>query len=49
MDGEQSRVLVDSVQRGSVNRPEIHELLTSYFEENSERIWLDALADHGFL
>lgn len=48
MNGKHSRTLVDAVQLGSVSRPEIHELLTNYFEENSERIWIDALADHGF-
>lgn len=49
MNRDHSRALVDSVQRDSVGRTEIHEILVHYFEENSERIWIDALASYGFV
>jgi len=44
-----SRVLIESVERGSVQDPKIEVVLRTYFEENAGVIWEDALASHELL
>jgi hypothetical protein len=44
-----SRVLIDSVERGAVQDPQIEVVLRTYFEENAGVIWSDALASHDLL
>jgi hypothetical protein len=46
MKAEDSRRLIDSVERGSLAEPQIEELLRTYLEKNSNLIWRDALTDH---
>jgi hypothetical protein len=49
MAGTDSRLLIESVERGSVGDPKIQELLRRYFAENADVIWRDALASHKLL
>ena len=44
-----SRVLIESVGRGAVQDPKIEVVLRTYFEENADVIWEDALANHELL
>ena len=44
-----SRLLMASVNRGAVDDPEIEALLRTYFAENSDAIWSDALTTHELL
>jgi len=44
-----SRILIDSVERGVVQDPKIEVVLRTYFEENAGVIWGDALATHELL
>ncbi len=44
-----SRILIDSVARGVVQDPQIEIVLRTYFEENADVIWSDALASHDLL
>lgn len=46
---DDSRLLIDSVQRGAVQDPKIEVVLRTYFEENAGVIWDDALATHELL
>lgn len=49
MDLDDSRVLIGSVERGAVQDPKIEVVLRTYFEENADVIWKDALASHELL
>jgi hypothetical protein len=49
MNAEDSRLLIESVERGSVDGPVIPELLRRYLGENTDAIWSDALASHELL
>jgi hypothetical protein len=46
---DDSRVLVDSVERDAVQDPKIEVVLRTYFEQNADVIWSDALATHELL
>lgn len=46
---DDSRFLIDSVERGAVQDPKIEVVLRTYFEENADVIWSDALATHELL
>jgi hypothetical protein len=46
---DDSRVLIESVERGAVHDPKIEVVLRTYFKENADVIWSDALADHELL
>ena len=45
----ESRVLIESVERGAIQDPKIEVVLRTYFEENADVIWSDALATHELL
>jgi len=49
MSAVDSRVLLESVQRGAVEDPKVERILRNYFEENSDIIWREALTDHDLL
>lgn len=49
MKTEDSGLLIESVERGSVSDPKIQELLLRYFKENADVIWSDALVSHELL
>jgi hypothetical protein len=49
MSLEDSRILIEAVERGAVADPKIEVVLRTYFEENADVIWSDALADHELL
>lgn len=49
MSLEDSRKLAAAVRSEDVNHPEIHELLSGYFEENKLLIWQEALQKHSLL
>ena len=44
-----SRILIESVERGVVEDPKIEVVLRTYLEENAGAIWEDALASHELL
>ena len=46
---EDSRILIESVDRVAVDDPRIEVVLRTYFEENADVIWSDALASHELL
>ncbi len=46
---DDSLFLIDSVERGTVQDPKIEVVLRTYFKENADVIWSDALADHELL
>lgn len=46
---DDSRLLIDLVERGAVQDPQIEIVLRTYFEENADVIWEDALASHELL
>ena len=43
---DDSRILLDSIDRGEVDDPRIETLLRTYFRENMDVIWRDALVSH---
>jgi hypothetical protein len=49
MDLADSRRLIESVERGAVQDPKIEVVLRTYFKENADVIWEDALASHELL
>ena len=49
MSPEDSRLFVGAVDRGDVGDRKIEAALRTYFRENSEAIWSDALTDHELL
>ena len=49
MSLDDSRMLIDAVERGGVAGPKIEVVLRTYFENNVDVIWSDALATHGLL
>jgi hypothetical protein len=49
MSADDSRVLLDSIDRDAAENARVGDLLRSYFRENSEAIWSDALTDHELL
>lgn len=54
MNADDSRLLVTAVEREAVEReavddPRIEAALRTYFRENSEVIWSDALMENGLL
>lgn len=49
MNFDDSRLLIDSVERSVVQDPKIEVVLRTYFEENAGVIWNDALATHELL
>jgi len=49
MNKRDSDNLVDSIQRGGLDQPEVHNIMLSYFLENSEYLWVDALKSHNLL
>jgi hypothetical protein len=46
---DDSRSLIDAVERSTVQDPKIEVVLRSYFKENADVIWEDALASHELL
>jgi len=46
---DDSRVLIASIDRGIVEDPNIEKVLRSYFRENLDLIWSDALTSHELL
>jgi hypothetical protein len=44
-----SHLLVAAVDRGEVEDREVEVVLRTYFRENSDTIWNDALTDHELL
>jgi hypothetical protein len=49
MSAEDSRLLIEAVDRGDVEGQKIEAALRSYFRQNSETIWSEALAEHDLL
>ena len=49
MNAANSRLLIDSLDRGTLADPKVEALLRSYFKENAGPIWGDALSDHELL
>jgi hypothetical protein len=49
MNSEDSRLLIEAVESGSVEDPKIETLLRRHFSENAGSIWSDALASHDLL
>lgn len=49
MGADDSRLLIESVDRGTVSTSEVETLLRTYFAANANVIWRDALASHGLL
>jgi len=46
---DDSRILVSAVGRGATGGPRIEALLRTYFQENADVIWRDALITHELL
>ena len=49
MSREDSRVLIEAVERETLEDPRIDALLRRHFSENEGAIWSDALTSHGLL
>jgi hypothetical protein len=49
MSPDDSRVLLSAIERGETNGPRIEVLLRTYFQENADVIWRDALASYELL
>lgn len=46
MSLEDSQLLLEAVDRETVNSPKVEVTLRTYFVQNSDVIWSDALANH---
>ena len=49
MSADASRTLLATLERAAVEDPIIETLLRSYFQENADVIWNDALTTHELL
>lgn len=49
MSIDDSRILLSAVKRGAVGVPKIEALLHTYFQENADVIWRDAMTTHELL
>lgn len=49
MSLEDSHTLIEAIERGAVADPKIEVVLRTYFGENEDLIWSDALATHDLL
>jgi hypothetical protein len=49
MNERDSRKFIEMLESGNIVQAEMSEILTRYFQENSDVIWEDALTDHGLL
>lgn len=49
MSSPDSRVLIDSFARNSIDNPRIEPLLRAYFQHIADMVWRDALIDHELI
>src|SRR5215831_18559886 len=49
MSIDDSRILLSAIESGAAGGPKIEALLRSYFQENADVIWRDALTTHELL
>lgn len=49
LDNEKSQRLTKNIESGSLETPEVAEILKNYFRENKAALWEDALKDHEII
>jgi hypothetical protein len=49
MPTDDSRSLLGMIENGTVNTPAVEEILRTYFRQNMDVIWPEALHEHGML